>query len=193
METRTSADKNLVLIGIVSVVVPLLVAFLIFNPTKIDIDGGWVYFLPHLNAVINSATAILLLAGLYFIKQGNESYHKAAMISAFALGGIFLVSYILYHSSVGSVKFGDIDGDGLLSAIEVAEIGGLRTFYLGLLFTHIVFAGIVVPLVLLAIYYAWNDNRAKHRKFVKFAWPIWLFVSVSGVVVYLMISPYYLY
>lgn len=161
----------------VSVLIPLAVAVLLFMPTKITALGDWVYFLPHLNAVINTAASIALIIGLVFIKQKKYSYHGATMTVAFALGAIFLVSYVIYHSAAESTSFG---GEGLI-----------RSVYYFLLITHIVFAAVALFPILFAYYYGYTDQRVKHRKVVKFAYPIWFYVSVTGVIVYLMISPYY--
>jgi putative membrane protein len=179
------------LIGVLSVVVPLLVAVLLFMPTKVNVGAEWVSFLPHLNAVINSATSLALVAGLVFIKQKNIAYHRMSMMTAFILGGIFLVSYVIYHSTSESTVFGDLNGNGVLEATESAAVGSARTIYLIVLISHIVLAAIVLPFVLMAMYYALTDKIKQHKKIVKLAFPIWLYVSVTGVIVYLMISPYY--
>ncbi|NVJ85895.1 MAG: DUF420 domain-containing protein [Algoriphagus sp.] len=161
----------------VSVLVPLLVAVLLFMPEKVDVGAEWVYFLPHLNAVINSAASIALLLGLMFVKKKMYNYHGATMSVAFVLGAIFLVSYVVYHGAAESTPFG---GEGWI-----------RPVYYFLLISHIVLAAVALFPILFAYYYGYTDQRAKHRKVVKFAYPIWLYVSVTGVIVYLMISPYY--
>jgi putative membrane protein len=164
-------------ISIIAVIVPVLVAILLFMPTKIDVASDWVYFLPHLNAVINSAATLALIAGVMFIKKGNIEYHRAAMTAAFGLGAIFLISYVVYHATAESTTFG---GEGWI-----------RPVYYFILITHIVLAAVALFPILLAYYYGHTDQRVKHRKVVKFAFPIWLYVTVTGVIVYLMISPYY--
>lgn len=164
------------IIGI-SIVIPLAVAVLLFMPAKVTALGDWVYFLPHLNAVINSSASVALIVGLIFIKNKQYSYHGATMTVAFALGAVFLVSYVIYHSAAESTSFG---GEGII-----------RTFYYFLLITHIILAAVALFPILFAYYYGYTDQREKHRKVVKFAYPIWLYVSISGVIVYLMISPYY--
>lgn len=164
------------IIGI-SIVIPLAVAVLLFMPAKLTSLGDWVYFLPHLNAVINSSASIALIVGLVFIKMKKYNYHGATMTVAFALGAVFLISYVIYHGSAESTSFG---GEGLI-----------RTVYYFLLITHIILAAVALFPILFAYYYGYTDQREKHRKVVKFAYPIWLYVSISGVIVYLMISPYY--
>ncbi len=178
-------------ISVVSVVIPLAVAVLIFMPARLD-TGDWVKFLPHLNAVINSATAGLLLLGLYFIKNQRVELHRAVMLSAFVLGALFLISYIIYHASVPSVKYGDLDADGILSAAEAEAVGSGRTIYLITLLSHIGLSIVVVPFVLMALYFALTNQFDKHKKAVKYGYPIWLYVSVTGVIVYFMIRPFYI-
>ncbi len=177
-------------ITVISIVVPLAVALLIFMPARLE-TGDWVKFLPHLNAAINTSTSLLLLLGLYFIKRNKIAYHKAVMLAAFGLGFLFLVSYIVYHASVPSAIFGDADGNGVLSDAESASLGSLRTIYLVTLLSHIGLSIVVVPFVLMALYFGLTNQYDRHRKIVRYGFPIWLFVSVSGVVVYLMISPFY--
>jgi putative membrane protein len=163
----------------ISVIIPLAVAVLLFMPTKVDLGSDWVYFLPHLNAVINTAATVALILGLVFIKNKNIAFHKVSMSVAFVLGAIFLVSYVIYHGAAESTSFG---GEG-----------AIRTVYFALLITHIVFAAIALFPILFAYYYGYTDQREKHKKLVKFAYPIWLYVTITGVIVYLMISPYYLH
>jgi len=191
MLKAANENRYLTLIGILSVVIPLAVAVLLFSPSKLDVEGGWVDLLPHLNGMINTATSIALIAGLVFIKQKKIQYHRSAMLIAFVLGAIFLISYVIYHSSAESTVYGDLNGNGTLEATETSALGFLRTIYLVILISHIILAAVVVPFVLLALYFALSDKIVKHRKIVKFAYPIWLYVSVTGVIVYLMISPYY--
>jgi putative membrane protein len=161
----------------ISVLIPLAVAVLLFMPTKITSLGDWVYFLPHLNAVINTAASLALILAIVFVKKKSYKLHGATMTVAFVLGAIFLVSYVIYHASAESTSFG---GEG-----------AIRTVYYFLLITHILFAAIALFPILFAYYYGYTDQREKHRKIVKIAYPIWLYVSVTGVIVYLMISPYY--
>ncbi|WP_209330662.1 DUF420 domain-containing protein [Lunatimonas salinarum] len=179
--TYTSGSESVILrwITAISVAVPVVVALLLFMPSKVDVGADWVYFLPHLNAVINTAATFALLSGVVFIKRGNIGLHKAAMTVAFVLGAIFLVSYVVYHAAAESTSFG---GEGWI-----------RPVYYFLLITHIVLAAVALFPILLAYYYGYADKLEKHRKIVKFAFPIWLYVTVTGVVVYLMISPYYVH
>lgn len=184
-------NKYLTIIGVLSVVIPLAVAILLFMPAKLNLGSDWVSFLPHLNGVINTATSIALIAGLVFIRQKKIAYHRIAMLVAFILGSLFLVAYVIYHASAPSTVFGDLNGNGVLEFEESVSIGLLRPLYLFILLSHILLAIVVVPLVLLALYYAITRKFVRHRKIVRFAYPIWLYVSVTGVIVYLMISQYY--
>tara|TARA_Y100001956_G_C4082095_1_gene168909 strand:+ start:316 stop:864 length:549 start_codon:yes stop_codon:yes gene_type:complete len=176
--SKANDSKYLWLIGVLSVVIPIAVAVLIFKPSSlIEFEGKWVYLLPHINGVINTVTSIFLLLGVYFIKNGKRNLHELCMTVSFVLGSIFLVSYVVYHASVPSTTYG---GEGVI-----------RYVYFFLLLSHILLSIIVVPFVLMAIYQAWTKKFEKHKKTVKYTFPIWLYVSITGVIVYLMISPYY--
>jgi putative membrane protein len=165
------------IINILAIVIPLVVALLLGIRQKIDL-GSWTSTLPHINGLINSATSVLLITGFYFVKKGNIQAHRVAMTTAFCLGSLFLVSYVLYHVSNESTSFG---GEGWI-----------RPVYYFLLISHILLSVVVVWFVLRAVYYAFSNQIDLHKKTVKWAFPIWLYVSVSGVIVYLLISPYYL-
>jgi putative membrane protein len=171
-----ASKKYDTLIRVLSFAIPLVVALLFGIRQKIDL-GSWTKILPHLNAILNSLTALALIAGYFFIKAKNTLMHKRSMTIAFAMGSLFLVSYVLYHFTNPNTSYG---GEG-----------ALKTLYYVLLISHIILAGVVVPFVLYALYYAWTAQFAKHVKWVKWTLPIWLYVSVTGVIVYLMISPYY--
>jgi putative membrane protein len=181
--------QNIILF--LSIFIPLAVALLLFIPGKLTVSGNWNLYLPHINGSINTITSLVLLFGFIMIKRGSRDLHKKAMITAFFLGIFFFISYILYHSTTSSTIFGDVNHDGLLDADEIALAGSVRTIYLLILLSHILLAIIVVPLVLFAFYFALTDKFDKHKRIVRFTLPIWLYVSVSGVVVYLFIRPYY--
>lgn len=178
------------LIILLSVAVPVLVAFLLFYDGKTGF-GSWVKVLPHLNAAFNSTTSVALILGLIFIRRKQVERHRLMMSISFLLGALFLLSYVTYHSSMPSTIFGDINGDKVLDEVERASLGGMRTVYVSLLLSHIILSVVVLPFVLFAFYYALTDKIEKHKRLVKYTWPIWFYVSVSGVLVYLMISPYY--
>ena len=181
---------NKSLIIILSIVIPALVGVLFLTSFKLPL-GSFVKYIPAFNAIINSLTAISLILAVIVIKKGNERVHKLLVLFSFVLGALFLLSYVVYHSSVITTIYGDIDKDGVLSIIEREELGSMRLVYLFILFSHILLSIIVIPFVLFAVYYGLENNRLKHRKVVKYTFPIWLYVSVTGVIIYLMISPYY--
>jgi putative membrane protein len=149
-------------------------------------------YLPLLNAILNATCSVLLLVSLYFIKQGNIAVHKRLNIVTFCLSALFLVSYVVFHYLMRhDTPYGDTNGDGLASPEEKLAAGGLRTLYLAILVPHIILAAGVLPLVLLSFNSGLQMQVQKHKKLVRWAFPIWLFVTLSGVVVYLMIKPYY--
>ncbi len=198
--TQVTPPKDtlfLTVIGVLSVAVPVLVALLLFIPQTGKLGGLDVTFLPGLNAVLNSATAIALLVGWYFIRNRHLSYeqrtayHRTAMMSAFVLSSLFLVFYVIYHYQAPATKFGDSNHNHILEEAEKVATGGIRYLYYSILLTHIVLAAIVVPFVLLAIYFGYTRQYTRHTKVTRYTFPIWLYVAVTGVIVYLMISPYY--
>ena len=183
-------SKAKVLIWTVSIIV--FVAVVILSKVKLVLDLPFnVHVFATVNAVINSMVAVLLVAGLITAKSKNYATHKKIMLSAIVLSVLFLVSYICHHLLAGETKYGDLNHDGVLSMNETAMAGSSRIFYYILLLTHIPLAAIILPFILFTAYRALTDEYDKHRKLVRITWPVWFFVAVSGVVVYLMISPYY--
>ena len=182
--------KAKILIWTVSIIV--FVAVVILSKVKLVLNLPFnVHIFATINAVINSMVAVLLVAGLVAAKSKNYAIHKKIMLSAILLSVFFLVSYICHHLLAGETKYGDLDHDGFLSLNERAMAGGARIFYYILLLTHIPLAAIILPFILFTAYRALTGEYEKHRKLVRITWPVWFFVAVSGVVVYLMISPYY--
>jgi putative membrane protein len=166
---------TLVLIIVISVVIPALVTLLFFIP-KIDV-GSNLTFLPALNAVINSATTVVLISAFLAIKNRNIELHKKLMLTALGLSVLFLLSYVTYHSTSEPTKFG---GEGAIKGV-----------YYFVLLTHIVLAVVIVPLVLMSFTRAFAEKFDKHKKIARLTLPLWLYVTITGVLVYLMISPYY--
>ncbi|SHL86070.1 putative membrane protein [Chitinophaga jiangningensis] len=185
-------NRNLnVPIAIVSIVIPVLVAILFYMP-KPELHPGFdIRILPLFHAILNSATAVLLVASLYFIKNKQVKAHKITNIIAVVLSIIFLLSYVTYHSLAPETKFADLNHNGIVEATEKAAVGGIRYVYYFLLLTHIVLAAIIVPFVLFTLLRAFQNDIPRHRKIARITWPIWFYVAVTGVVVYIMISPYY--
>lgn len=158
-----------------------------------EVFPSFIYKLPALNAFLNGTCSVLLLFSLWAIKKRNIELHKKLNLTAFVLSALFLISYVTAHYFVPDTKYGDVDHDGIMSAAESAAVSGIKPVYLIILLTHIFLAIVVLPMVLLSFYYGLTDQREKHKKLTRFSYPIWLYVTVTGVVVYLMISPYYSY
>ena len=172
----------------VFLVVVILNRHLIPGPATIP---PFIVYLPKLNAILNGTCSILLLTSFYFIKQGNITVHKRINIVTFCLSSLFLVSYILFHYLNPETRFGDLNGDGILSPEEKAAIGNIRYVYYVILTSHIILAAAVLPLVLLSFYRGLQMQVEKHKKLVRWTFPIWLYVTITGVIVYFMIAPYY--
>jgi len=170
-----------------SIVIPLAVAVLF----KVQVKGVDLSFLPSIYAVINALTAITLLLAVREIKLGNRENHRKYIRFSLLLSTLFLVMYVLYHMTSASTLYGDIDHSGSLDILERTKLGVMAYFYYILLISHIVLSVAVVPLVLYTYLWAWMGNFTKHKRWTRFAFPIWLYVAVSGVVVYFMISPFY--
>jgi len=184
-------EKNArILIWSVSIIVFLGIAGL----SGIHLDYQ-LSFDPHLfaafNAIANSLVAILLIAGLVSVKRKNYRLHKKIMLAAIVISVLFLISYVCHHLLSGESKFGDLNHDGILSSEEKIEAGSLRYLYYFILITHIPLAGIFLPFILFTAYRALSGDYQKHKKIARITWPIWLYVAITGVAIYLLISPYY--
>ena len=162
-----------------SVIVPITVAFLMLFPNLIHITSENYDFssLPFLHAVLNGSTAILIFTGFVLIKNKKTELHKATMLSAFSLSSIFLVSYVISKITNEPVPFG---GEGMI-----------RDIYFFILISHILLSIPVLPLALFSIYRAMTGEIEKHKSIVKWTFPIWMYVAITGVLVYLLMSPYY--
>lgn len=177
---------------LISIIIPVAVAILFSVKLK---DFGFevepLSFLPPIYASINGVTALLLIMGVIAIKKGNKKVHQRLMTTAIACSVVFLVMYVAYHMTADSTIYGDIDGNGLLDDIEKTNAGLMRTVYLFILLSHIALSIAIIPMVLITYVRALAARFDKHRKIAKITFPLWLYVAVTGVVVYLMISPYY--
>ncbi|MDX2362538.1 MAG: DUF420 domain-containing protein [Crocinitomicaceae bacterium] len=154
-----------------SIAIPVVVAVLF----GVKLEGVDLSFLPPVYATINGVSAILLIAALVAIKKKNMKLHRALIRFCLFLSLLFLGCYVAYHMTSTSTPYG----------------GDYRLVYYSILITHIFLSIIVVPLVLFTYLFAWQGNYKRHKKWTKFTWPLWFYVATSGVVVYLMISPYY--
>lgn len=178
------------LIGIFSVVV--FTAVVLLGRIKLELNLGFdVHIFATINAFINSAIAVLLVAALVAVKNKNYQLHKQLMMLALVLSILFLVSYIAHHLLAGEARFGDTNHDGVLSEEEKLQAGMIRVVYYLILGTHIVLAALILPLILFTAYRALTAEFPAHKKLAKITWPLWFYVAVTGPIVYFMISPYY--
>ncbi len=168
---QAQIKKTRNLITLVSIVIPLAVAILF----KVKIPNVDLSFLPPFYATINGITAITLVAALIMIKKKNMNMHRKLIRFSLLLSLIFLVCYVAYHMTSDPTTYG----------------GSMSGIYYFILISHIGLSLVVVPLVLFTYLFAWQGNYEKHKKWTKISWPIWFYVAITGVIVYLMISPYY--
>jgi len=174
---KVGTKKVIILLG---VVIPLAVAVLYLLPKPENMNPGLKSFLqnsPFFNACINGTTFVLLIAALVAAKKKRIGIHNILMTASIVLGVIFLFSYIAYHFSFPDTHY--------------PKDAPYRGFYFFILISHILLSMVVVPLVLTSYLFGLNGEIAKHKKIVKFAFPIWLYVTITGVIVYFMISPHY--
>ena len=173
-ETKLSQDQFwLRIIYIISIVITLAVAFLILGPRPDGMEGMLdVSALPHVNALLNSTCTVLLLTALWFIKRKEIENHKTTMLTAFGTSSLFLVTYVIYHWFKAGPK---------------EYLGDYSLIYYFILISHIILAVFIIPLALITLYRGWNMQVEKHKKIARITYPIWLYVSVTGVVIYLML------
>ena len=174
MEYRTMRDRlALPVIGVVSALVVLSIGSVLWLRQTENQGGDDVSTLPTVNALLNGTSAVLLTVGYIFIRLRKVTAHKTCMVTAFGMSSLFLISYLIHHYRVGSVLFGGT--------------GFIRPVYFTLLISHIVLAACIVPLVLITIYRAWNEQFEEHMRIARWTLPLWLYVSVTGVIVYWML------
>lgn len=179
VQIAQNRKKSKTLIIIASLVIPVVVTLLRYipNPELSDSAMRTLYVLPLINAILNGSTFLLLLAAFAAIKKKNIEKHKKLVSTAMIFSGLFLVSYILFH--------------GILPETPYGGEGSIKTAYYIILITHILLSAIIVPMALTAYSHGLAGRIELHRKIVKFAFPFWLYVTITGVVVYIMIQPYY--
>ncbi len=171
------SDKSFfwLVVGI-SMAIPAVVTLLRFLPDEWRPTAEFARGLPKLNAIINSLVSITLILGFWAIRsKKDKALHQKFMLTSFILSTVFLVSYVIYHFSVPHVPY--------------CQTGTIKIIYLLILFTHIILAAVVLPLVLYTIYFSTSGQIVKHKKWAKITFPMWLYVSVTGVIVYLMLAP----
>ena len=161
------------IIYIISIILSAAVAFLILGPRPDGMEGRVnVSYFPHINAILNSITTFLLIIAYIFIRRKKIQLHKKTMLGAFATSTLFLITYVIYHwFKSGPTEY----------------MGGWEILYFFILITHILLAAIILPLAMLTLYRGWTMNIAKHRKIARITLPLWLYVSITGIIVYLML------
>ncbi|MBL7837938.1 MAG: DUF420 domain-containing protein [Bacteroidetes bacterium] len=177
MKVIAKNDKvaNIIILSL-SVVVFALVTLM--RRVKLDIDFGFdTHVFPAISAFLNSIVACLLVVGLWFVKQRKFEQHKNTMLAAVFFSILFLLTYVMYHFTTVETPYGGT--------------GTIKLIYYIILFTHIGLAGIILPFILFSVYRGLTGEYDRHKKLTKWVWPVWFYVSVTGVVVYFMISPYY--
>jgi putative membrane protein len=182
--------KARIFIFTVSIIV--FTAVVVLSRVKLEANLPFnVHVFAALNSSINSMVAVMLVMGLMAVKQKNYKLHRRFMLIAIFLSVLFLLSYIAHHLLAGDTKYGDLNHDGILNDQEKLEAGNTRYLYYILLLTHIPLAGIILPFILFTAYRGLTGEYEKHKKLTRITWPVWFYVAISGVAVYLMISPYY--
>ena len=161
------------IIYILSLIISLTVGFLILGPRPENIEGAIdVSILPTVNAILNAITTILLVYGFILIKKKRRQHHRNIMLTSFGTSVLFLVSYVIYHWFKSGPK---------------AYIGEYTIFYYCILISHIILAALIIPLALFTLFYGWTDQLNNHRKIAQITLPLWLYVSVTGVLIYYML------
>ena len=191
MKANKALERKLNIVAAVLTVVILgLVGMM--RRVKIDLpEGVDLSFLPAFHAGVNATTAIVLIVAFYFIKRKNILAHRRSIYVALGLSVLFLLSYVAYHFTTPETLFGDANHDGVLSPEELLEVGSARTFYLIILLSHIVLAGLSLPFILLTFIRAFTNQVERHRRMARWVFPIWLYVAITGPICYFLLLPYY--
>lgn len=186
---KNDRKANVLIISFSAIV---FAAVVLLSRFQLKVDLGFdVHLFAQANALINSMVALILVIALVAVKQKAFTLHRNLMLLAMLLSVLFLVSYICHHLFAGETRFGDLDHNGVLSEEEKTAAGSARIIYYVLLGTHIPLAGIILPFILYTAYRALTGDYARHKKLAKITWPVWFYVAVTGVIVYLMIKRYY--
>lgn len=189
-ENLALAKKMNVAAWVISAAVLLLVGLM--RRVKINLPEGWNFdFLPPFYSGLNIATALVLIIALWFVRRKNIEMHQKAIYLALGLSFIFLLSYVVYHFTMPETLFGDANHNGVLDEIERAAVGGGRTVYLLLLLSHIVLAALTFPFILFTFIKGYTGQVEKHRKMARWVFPLWLYVAITGPIIYFMLMPYY--
>ncbi len=187
---HTLAKKLNILVWVLSITVLGIVVMMrsvkIPIPEHIDLS-----FLPALHAFLNTLAAFFLIGALLAIQKGKVNLHRQMIQFAIVCSLIFLLSYVTYHFTTPATIYGDLDGNGVLSDSEKQIAGNGRLVYLFILLTHIILAAVSFPFILMALMYALSNQFAKHKKLTRWVFPVWLYVAITGPLVYLLLKPYY--
>ena len=184
------AKKLNLLVWIVSAAVLGLVVMM--QKIKIPLpQGANLSSLPGFHALLNSMAAVFLILAIWAIKKGKVILHQKMIYAAFICSLVFLLSYVTYHITTPATLFGDANKDGLLSSAERDAVSGTRPYYLFILISHIGLAALSFPFILRTFVHAFTNQFEKHRKLSKKVFPVWLYVAVTGPVVYSFLQPYY--
>jgi len=187
MNNQELEKKYKPIIIVLSIVIPLVVAGLF----SIKIQGYDFSFLPPIYSSINTIVALLLISAVIAIKNGKRELHRKLIRMAILGSLLFLVGYIIYHATSGDTKYGDINHSGKLEESERALLGIDALIYYFILVTHIILSVATIPLILLTYLKGWTNHLKSHKKIVKYAFPLWLYVAITGPIIYLMIRQYY--
>jgi len=191
---RPAKDELAKKLGIAAWIVSAAVLILVVLMQKIKLplpDGFSFSFLPPVHALLNSLVAMCLVGAFATVKRGKIALHRNFIFAAMGFSVVFLLCYVAYHITSTEVKFGDANGDGIVDAAEALAVGSTRGFYLFLLITHIVLAGVSLPFILFTFISGWTNRFQQHRRLAKFVFPMWLYVAVTGPICYLMLRTYY--
>ena len=197
IQTYLQREKNLnlgkkltVLVWIITAAVLFLVGLM--RQVKIDLPSGInLHFLPPLHAILNSVAALSLIMAIIAIKKKLVINHQRWIYLAMTCSFLFLLSYVTYHFTNTETLYGDDNKDGIISVEEKESVGTMRIVYLSVLISHIILAALSLPFILLTFVYGFTNQFVKHRKLAKRVFPVWLYVAVTGPVVYIMLKPYY--
>lgn len=180
------------IIWTLSIIIPIAVAALFgINLKKMGFDVEPLSFLPPIYASINGLTAVLLFWAVAAVKKGNAQLHEKLIKVCMICSSLFLLMYVAYHMTSVSTVYGDVNGDGVRDAAEKLALGASLYIYTFILITHIVLSVIIIPFVLFTFVRGIAGAYERHKKLARITYPMWLYVAVTGVIVYLMISPYY--
>ena len=197
LDTVRGREANLALARILKIAVWIITALVLFlvglmRQVKIGLpEGVNLSFLPPLHAMLNTGAAVALILALVSIKRGQVAMHQRWIYAAMGCSLLFLLSYVTYHFTTPETIFGDLDGNGQLDDAERAQAGPMRTVYLVVLLSHIALAALSLPFILLSFVYGVTNQFGRHRFLAARVFPVWLYVAVTGPVVYLMLRPYY--